>query len=516
MTKITKDYIINTHYNGIHPTCKCGCGTLLSFKPLKNGPWFPEYTRNHAPKKQHSELTKKKISEGCKNTARIKYGVENPFQSTEVKNKIKESNLRKYGVENYAQTDEWRAKAKTLRHSDDTKLKIKNTNQLRYGANSFTATLAGRQVLRNIGFLNYYGSWDMYMFKLKNNNITCITSNETFIDNPHTPLTFQCDLCQNTWEEISLLMPICTSCKLQFEQSGRSQLESSLFSWLDTLGIPFKTNKVFTNSRGKKYSLDVYLEDYNLGIEMNGLWWHSENHGQKDRHYHQDKLLFFNEKNIRVLNIFEDEWNTQRKIIQSKILHVLKKSNTPKIYARQCIVREIPYNETVDFLEQNHIQGHIKSGIYLGAFYNTTLVAVMTFSKNNRLTFNKSRVSSHEYELVRFATNIEYTVVGVMGKLLTHFIHTHQPSKIISYADRRFTSSDHNVYVKNNFILQTITRPNYFYVRGSRRYNRLKFTKQKLIKEGYSSNLTEWEIMKNIGYDRIWDCGHLKYELRVV
>jgi len=34
-----------------------------------------------------------------------------------------------------------------------------------------------------------------------------------------------------------------------------------------------------------------------------------------------------------------------------------------------------------------------------------------------------------------------------------------------------------------------------------------------LVKEGYNKDMTEWEIMKLKGYDRIWDCGSLKFEL---
>jgi hypothetical protein len=39
------------------------------------------------------------------------------------------------------------------------------------------------------------------------------------------------------------------------------------------------------------------------------------------------------------------------------------------------------------------------------------------------------------------------------------------------------------------------------------------FRKDVLVKEGYDKNMTEWEIMKLKGYDRIWDCGSLKFEL---
>jgi len=44
------------------------------------------------------------------------------------------------------------------------------------------------------------------------------------------------------------------------------------------------------------------------------------------------------------------------------------------------------------------------------------------------------------------------------------------------------------------------------------RLHRFNFPKHKLVKMGHDSNLTEWEIMQTLGYDRIWDCGHLKFE----
>ena len=45
-----------------------------------------------------------------------------------------------------------------------------------------------------------------------------------------------------------------------------------------------------------------------------------------------------------------------------------------------------------------------------------------------------------------------------------------------------------------------------------KRHHRFGFTKQKLVKLGHDSNKTEVEIMHELGYYRIWDCGHLKYE----
>lgn len=96
-----EEYIVKTKYNGIYPTCKCGCGTKLKFKPLADGPWFSEYTKNHRPYKKHSESTKQLIKQNTKKAIQVKYGVNNVFVLKEIKKKIKESKLEKYNNENY-------------------------------------------------------------------------------------------------------------------------------------------------------------------------------------------------------------------------------------------------------------------------------------------------------------------------------------------------------------------------------------------------------------------------------
>lgn len=58
--------------------------------------------------------------EKAKETCLEKYGVENPYQSEEIKDKIKHNNLEKYGVEYYTQTNEC-------------KEKVKSTNLKKYG-----------------------------------------------------------------------------------------------------------------------------------------------------------------------------------------------------------------------------------------------------------------------------------------------------------------------------------------------------------------------------------------------
>ncbi len=98
--------------------------------------------------------------------------------------------------------------------------------------------------------------------------------------------------------------------------------------------------------------------------------------------------------------------------------------------------------------------------------------------------------------------------------MLNYFIKTYSPNIINSYGDLRWTDLKNNVYLKNGFELISISRPNYWYThKHKNRIHRYNFRKHKLIEMGADKNKSEWEIMKEFNYDRIWDCGNGKYSL---
>lgn len=59
------------------------------------------------------------------------------------------------------------------------------------------------------------------------------------------------------------------------------------------------------------------------------------------------------------------------------------------------------------------------------------------------------------------------------------------------------------------------TSPNYWYwdkkKRDITRYHRFTFRKDKIKHLGTG---TEKEIMNSLGYSRIWDCGHYRFEIQ--
>jgi len=268
--------------------------------------------------------------------------------------------------------------------------------------------------------------------------------------------------------------------------------------------------------------IDLYLPDYNVGIEYNGNLYHTEKYGKKDFNYHLNKTKLASEKNIDLYQIFEDEWDLKGELVKSKILHIINKNNSIVLHARKCKIIETPINTSNKFLNENHIQGKINGGIVLGAYYNNDLIAVMSF--NNKRNMNKEKRHNNTiFELTRFCVKNNVIISGIGNRLLKHFINRHNPTSIISFADRRWTPNpNNNLYVKLGFTLIKILPPDYSYYdrklhRGTRehKFNYGKSSIKRKFPDIYDENKTEWEMMQELGYDRIWDCGKFKYELTI-
>ena len=254
--------------------------------------------------------------------------------------------------------------------------------------------------------------------------------------------------------------------------------------------------------------IDIYSERYKIGIEYDGNLWHSDFYG-KDESYHLYKTEKCLEKGIRLIHIFEDEWVDKKDIVKSRLNSIFGK-NQKRIYARQCKVCEISSMTARIFLDKNHLQGYVGSSIRYGLYHNSELVAVMTFGRLRKNLGSKSR--DGEYEMLRYCTILNATIVGGASKLLKRFIRDYSPIRVLSYADRRW--SDGNLYAKLGFKHIRNSRPGYFYLINRKRENRFKYRKSELVKQGFDANKTEQEIMRERGIPRIYDCGNMVFELR--
>jgi len=280
----------------------------------------------------------------------------------------------------------------------------------------------------------------------------------------------------------------------------KSSFEQEIIIFIQSLGI---TNIVSNNRKLIGKEIDIFLPDFNLAIEYNGLFWHHDGVPHITKTYHYDKFIACEKKGILLLSIFGNEWAEKKEIWKQKIKSKLQLANS-KIFARKTTAIEISAKQSRKFLNENHIQGYCTASVVCALVSSDNeIVAVMTFSKK-RAGIGKQR-GENAYELVRYATSSQ--VIGGASKLLAFFKSKYSPTLIYSYSDNRYSCG--KLYKTLGFTLEQENTCGYKYFCPSKNkvYHRFNFTKSKLVNDGFSAEKTEREIMAERGFLRIWDCG---------
>lgn len=477
------------------PTCKCGCNQKVRSV-------FANFISGHQNK---SEEIKQKKKDSCME----RFGAENPFASDQIKKKKKESCLQRYGVDHYAKTAEFKEnytklmlekygvenyfqtqtvidKNKEFYKTDEWKQCIENRKV------KFKTTVFERmkeKLKEQYEFLfeekDYNGVNGIYKFKCRKCN-TIVSSN---LDDGKIP---RCNVCN----------PLITS-------KGQSIIENEIANFIRSI---YK-DSIIEHSRSiiAPQELDIYIKERKIAIELDGLYWHSDDYVHKN--YHLDKTNKCTQNNIHLIHIFEDEWNNKQRIVKNRLKHLLKFSKY-SVGGRQVEIKTIDFKLKKKFLNKYHIQGNDNSSILLGAFYKNRLVAVMTFGKLRKALGNSPLEGS--YELYRFCTmGSLFSFPGLFSKMLAHFKNNYEWQHLLTYADRRWSNGE--VYSKNGFTLHHISVPNHWYFKNgeNRRYHRFCFRKDRLHKilTNFDEKLSENENMKLNGWSRIFDCGNLVFNL---
>jgi hypothetical protein len=292
----------------------------------------------------------------------------------------------------------------------------------------------------------------------------------------------------------------------EMERIKHSKPELEIMEFVKNNGFECKTDRKILNGK----EIDIFIPELSIGIEYNGNIFHSEWKGGKIKSYHINKTNLCKEKSIKLIQIFEDEFYNTKEIVLNKIAHILGiQQNLPKIYGRKCEIKTIYKYTAEEFLNKFHIQGFSSSSVYYGAYYEDKLIAVMSFKTEN----------NGKWELIRFASDYNYICCGVGGKLFKHFVKEHNPLSVKSFADRRWTvNEENNIYIQLGFKFDKYTPPDYKYYNSKvdkyKRFHKFGFRKQVLLKkypDKLNPKMTETEMVKELGYDRIWDCGLIKY-----
>lgn len=284
---------------------------------------------------------------------------------------------------------------------------------------------------------------------------------------------------------------------------SQSAIEREFIDWLSNEYPDVKISIRDSSIIGLE--LDIYLPEYKIAVEFDGLYWHSElpTKANKNKQSVKQKLCFKN--GIRLLtfiDISETSVDYKKDIIKSIIASKINK--TKRIYARKCKLVEVSHVIAANFFIENHISGNRSASRYIGLEYEGEIVMIMSFGKPFA---NKN----YDWEIVRMASKKFTTIIGGASKIFKHFLDTSSGS-IMSYANLRYGSG--NVYSQIGFEYVHNTGPGYVYTDMKNVFSRNKFQKsgiQKMCPE-YDSSKTEYENAEINGYKVYWDCGHLMFQ----
>lgn len=468
--------------------------------------------------------TKKKIVDSQKKTFNEKYGTDHPMKTEQTKQNFKKSMKQKYGVEHALQHKDCIQKltqTKIQRYNDPNfnneplrkqtcikKYGTENVRQSDYYKHKYKQTCIQKYGVEHASkSTSYKDSHKKLMFEkfIKNERFDNFTHMFSFDEYQgvtelyNKKYTFKCNRCGLLEDhDISCGKSlVCSKC----DKKPSSNFQSDI---VDFISNTFPSIPIIQNDRTVLYpkEIDILLPSMKIGIECDSLIYHSEIFGGKNKTYHLNKTRRAINKEINLIHITDYDWNNKTHIIKSMLYEVLN-GGEKEIYSND--IRKIDKKTAKLFLDENHINGFDNSSIRYGIYYKGSLLYVATFRKCNR--------NKNEYYLNRFGSVGFIKIKNALKLIFNKFINEYNPNKITALLDRNYYSGMELNDINMAFIENTEPMCKYITGNYSILESQYNLTKQKMksLLENYDPKLTNWENLKNNGFDRIWDCGTSKW-----
>lgn len=332
--------------------------------------------------------------------------------------------------------------------------------------------------LASIGYEFIIGSFTIKRKPLKAKHLKCGNIREARLSNFESQ---DCSTCANT---------------------GVSKEETELNDFVKSLGLETIKYK-FKERITRPQEIDVYSKETGIGIEYCGLYHHGERAG-KGRNYHKNKLDMAIKEDVQLLTVFSNEWLDRKEQVKGFIRSKLGKNETT-VFARKTELKELDVETARNFLDSYHIQGSTRIQTSFGLFFNEELVAVVSGAEHHRV--------NGQFTLNRLCFKHNVSVVGGasrLNKALCCWAKNKGYNKIVTWSDNRWSIGA--VYAAMGYTKEEELGPDYFYNSGGVVKSKQSCQKKHLLERGATGN-TEKEMALSLGYDRVWDCGKIRWVL---
>lgn len=482
---------------------KCNCGKSLMFKRFSDG-----YFKTCGDKECIDKLRNESIKDFCLTN----YGVTNASKLDTVKqkgkdtyfkktgyyhnsknpdsvNRINKTMIERYGVEKPLQNKELKKKQENTtidRHGTTCFLNSEKSKKTLFENWGVTHPMYNEEIREKCRMSQHQTKLKLFLDKIEKTNKIFIKIDED------KRIHLNCLKCGNNYTIHRCCLNYhtrsnsdsCPTCN--FPNRFRSKKENEVYAFIqENTDLTVSLNKHFG-----KYEVDIFIEELNLAIEFNGVYWHSELY--KEASYHQEKSIELEKRGINLIHIWEDDWINKSEIVKNIILSKIKPI---RIGARKTIIQKIDFKTAKEFHLNNHLDGYAIAKYHYGLFYENDLISVASFG-NSR--YNKIA----QYELIRLTTKSNFSIIGGFSKLLKAFKNETNFESLLSY--KKLDLGTKNFYEAIGFKKTKRLKPNFFWLINGIKVNRQNFMKHKLKDVG---DKTAVQYMIDKGYYRIYDSG---------
>lgn len=358
-------------------------------------------------------------------TLKERYNVINPGQLPDHIDKCRTTNLEKYGSESYHTSHQYQQKCESARWA------------------VYKALCGDLATLLSI---------------------TVDDEKVQTYDSPNYVISFCCNTCYNVqavpsetfrWRLRNYSTP-CVKCSGVRKGSVK---ETQIAEYITSLSVGVQRHQRILGGR----EIDIFIPSRNIGIEFHGLYWHSEPF--RGKYYHLEKYNAASSLGIKLIQIFEDEWDNHQYVIKERLKELL------------CAAETLP---------DNHPLSHTTSGnvVYISVFNQ---VVSFTQAADAWVMISKP-----------FITETAIT------SAFRYFVDEFAPGTVITHIDHRWMSD--NFVTSLNFKYQSTSAPSVWYI-DRNTWDRID--KAEVIDRLYMlCALDSKKSHMKENYLRIWDCGY--------
>ena len=288
-----------------------------------------------------------------------------------------------------------------------------------------------------------------------------------------------------------------SSCPECAKKISRSRGEVELADYVSTLASEVKfSDRTLLDGQ----EVDIYLPDHKIAIEYNGLYWHSDKH--QDKYYHAKKHQLALDKDVQLIQIWEDDWAANKELVKNLVAYKISSQQGVKLHARALKIDLVAYQQSADFLDENHIQGSARGTKYLALTDSGDIKAILVITLKDK--------SEQIWSIERYATSA--SVRGGFTKLLK-YAETHFSIKMwVTFSDNCI--SDGGLYRNNGFTADKTLPPDYMYLIGGKRTHKFNL-RVKNFKENpkllFQKDMSETQLALLNDIPRIWDAGKVRW-----